>query len=291
MIAYATVADIKRAMAANESITAAVETLLFQTVLRVSRRVDVRMSAARMRPAFAPTVESRTQRITSGLVNSRDNTLRIDDPLLALTSVTRSGEVLVVDSTVEAWPDATQTPIRTLRLRDVYSSWYDIGYTDAPPTITIGGVWGYHSDYANAWQAVDTVQDAPLTAIATTLTVVDVDGADLWGFTPRIDRGNLLRIGDEYLVVTAVNTDTNTATVRRGVNGTTAAEHAQGTAVEVWQVDAPVRDAVARQVGFTYQRRGAYVQKQVTELGAEIRFPDDLLPDLENVLEDYQWRR
>lgn len=291
MIAYATIADIKRAMAADESITAAVETLLFQAVLRVSRRVDAKIGGARMRPAFAPYAESRTVRVTGSLVNSRDNTLRLEGDLLALTGVTRSGETLAVGSAVEAWPDGTQTPIRTLRLTDAYSSWYDNATSDAPPTVTLTGVWGYHSDYAHAWAAVDTVQDNPLSASATTLTVTDVDGVDLWGFTPRMDRGNLLRIGDEYLVVTAVDTVANTATVRRGVNGTTAAEHAQGASVEVWQVDAPLRDAVARQVGFTYQRRGAYIQKQVTELGAEIRFPDDLLPDLENVLENYQWRR
>ena len=39
----------------------------------------------------------------------------------------------------------------------------------------------YKPDPANAWDSVDTVQDNPLGAAATTLTVADVDGADGWG--------------------------------------------------------------------------------------------------------------
>lgn len=291
MIAYASVADVKQVMAANESITADVETSLYRALLRISRRVDVRMGASRVRPAFAPYIESRTVRVTGDRVNSRDNTLRVDAPLLALTGVSRSGATLTVGGTVVAWPDNTETPIRLLRLTDVYDDWYTNVVDDAPPTVTVTGVWGYHSDYANAWAEVDTVQDDPLAADATTLTVTDVNGVDLWGLTPRIDRGHLLRIGAEYLVVTAVDSSANTAAVRRGMNGTVAAEHAQGAAVAVWQTDAPLRDAVARQAGFAEQRRGAYMSKQISELGAEIRFPDDLLPDLEAVLEDYQWRQ
>ena len=105
-------------------------------------------------------------------------------------------------------------------------------YNDDPQeAISIDAIWGYHEDYANAWiDTGDTVQDDPLSSSATTLTVVDNDGLD-GRYRTRFGAGMLIKIEDEYLRVQAVSTAAETLTVKRGVNGTTAAEHAQNTPI------------------------------------------------------------
>jgi hypothetical protein len=107
--------------------------------------------------------------------------------------------------------------------------------------IDVTGIWGWHDDWLNAWRSSgDTVQNNPLSATSTALTVADADGADAENEVPRFQVGQLLKIEDEYLRVLAVNTTTNVLTVLRGVNGTTAASHAQNVAISIYQ---PPHDA------------------------------------------------
>jgi len=68
--------------------------------------------------------------------------------------------------------------------------------------------------------STDTVQDDPLSDSATTLNVSDGGNFEV---------GETIKIEDEYLRITAINT--NTLTVIRGVYGTTAASHVQTTAI------------------------------------------------------------
>jgi hypothetical protein len=140
----------------------------------------------------------------------------------------------------------------------------------------VNGVWGYHRAYARAWLAVDTLAAAIVTTTATTFTVVDVGGADVYGFTPRISAGNLVKIDNEIMEVIATTIATNIVTVRRGVNGTTAAAHIIAAPVSTWQTDDNIRRATARQAGMLYARRGAYEQQTITDVGV-ITYPADCL--------------
>ena len=137
-------------------------------------------------------------------------------------------------------------------------------------------IWGYHEDWADAWQdGNDTVQDDPLTAAATTLTVADVDGKDIYGLSPRFKVQMLLKIGSEYLYVTGKNESANTLTVRRGVNGTTAAEHVNTTAIYVYRPMEEIAHAVKRLAGWLYAQRDAgYVDQLATvEIGGVVIIP------------------
>jgi hypothetical protein len=69
----------------------------------------------------------------------------------------------------------------------------------------------------------DTVQDNPLSDSATTLTVLD---------TQQFETAQTIRIEAEQLFVTDKPT-TTTLTVTRGVNGSTAASHAQAEAIDI----------------------------------------------------------
>ena len=117
----------------------------------------------------------------------------------------------------------------------------------------VTGWWGYHEDWSNAWQnSQDTVENDPLSASGTSITVNDADGADLFGNTPRFKVGQLLKIESEYCYVSAVNTSTNALTVIRAVNGTTAAAHVQNTEIYVYRPMREIEQAAIRLAHWLY---------------------------------------
>jgi hypothetical protein len=154
--------------------------------------------------------------------------------------------------------------------------------------VKIEGVLGWHRDYAAAWEASgDTVQDASgLTASATSITVTDADGADAAGLTPRFSVGNLLKVESELLEVTAVvASTTNKLTVVRGVNGSTGATHAKGTAISVWRPDDLAHQAALIQAIRFFKR----AQQAFADAGANVDlgqlvFAKKLDPDVEAIL-------
>jgi hypothetical protein len=210
----------------------------------------------------------------------------MDMPMLALTAVSVYNTALTVGTHVELWPSGL-VPSTVLHLKstsyDWYNTWYDSGYS---AIVTVTGQWGYHPDYAYAWQAEDLVKDAGgISGSVNEITVADADGADWLGRTPRFSAGQLLRIETEYLRVTAVNTTTNKLTVRRGVNGTTAAAHILNTPIYVYSCDDVIRHGVARQAGLLYKRQGAFDQPQ-GDFGG-LAYPSDLLAELYGILQGY----
>lgn len=89
-----------------------------------------------------------------------------------------------------------------------------------PRAIRVIGYRGYSYEVESTGQ---TVVDNPLTAGATTLTVATGHGIDL---------GETLVIGTEQVGVVGVPSGSALLlTIERGLNGTTAAEHANGTVV------------------------------------------------------------
>lgn len=284
---YATLAEAKQELKAGTASNTVEDAKLYTHIRTVSARLDLEFS--QRRPFFAPYIESRQVRITPANINSYDNVLYINQNLLALTSVTVNGTALTVGTTVEAWPTLA-SPFRALRLMDVTNDWYNYcSSTYAPLFATINGVWGFHRDYPNAWLSVDTLAAAIVSASATTFTVADVDGSDPYGRTPRISAGNWLKIDDEYLEVVSTDTATNTVTVRRGVNGSTAATHAISSAVSVWQVEEPVKRANARQAAFLYARQGAFESSVITDIGT-LNYPSDWLGEVKRIIQEYSYQ-
>lgn len=125
----------------------------------------------------------------------------------------------------------------------------------------VDGLWGYHEDWSNAWANLDTVQDNPLGAATTTLTVADADGEDENGLTPRFQEQQLIRFGTgvtaEMAFVTQVDNSANTLTIRRGVNGSTAAQQANGTAIYVYRPMDDIRSALLTLSAYYYRRRSS----------------------------------
>lgn len=117
------------------------------------------------------------------------------------------------------------------------------------PIIDVDGIWGYHDGYSRideAWvDTEDAVQDAPLSALATTITVGDVDGKDR-NYLTRFNVGNLIKIEDEFIEIVEADTDANTLTVIRGIRGTTSASHVQDTPIYRWRVIEDIVEATLK---------------------------------------------
>jgi hypothetical protein len=157
--------------------------------------------------------------------------LLLDDDLLELSGLTNGDGSAISLNDVVTLP--AEGPIAVLRLTGgVVFVW------DETPlrAVSVAGTWGWHDRWAEAWRnSSDTVQNNPLSAGATTITVADADGADAENESPRFQAGHLIRIDSEYVRVLAVNTTTNVLTVQRGAAGTTAASHTQNTAIYTYQ--------------------------------------------------------
>jgi len=196
----------------------------------------------RTRRTFQPRVAS-----IAHDVNLRDvSELLLKEDLLELQSISNGD-----DSSIDT-SDVIQVADAVLRLTNGAVFTYDETPVSA---ITITGIWGYHPDWQNAWEdSGDSVQDASLSASATSITVTDADA----GNSPRFQVGQLIRLEDEYLHITAIDTATNILTVERGVQGTTAATHASSTTIDIYQMPADVSQLTLRWALWLYREPDSF---------------------------------
>jgi hypothetical protein len=132
-----------------------------------------------------------------------------------------------------------------------YSYWYN-----GQRAVKVLGIFAFHNDRGAAWElSGDTVQNDPsISSTETSLTVADVDGANLFGKTPRFQAGQLLKIEDEIVENVAVNKDGDNLTIIRGRNGSTAAAHDKDTAIYIYRSPSPVRRSAVIQATIQMQR-------------------------------------
>lgn len=257
------------------------DALLLMLIRTVSSRIDKLLGSI---DYFESSQGTRQYTIRSTMVNSNAGLLYLPDMILSLTNVTLNGVVLAVPGTVSAYPIAN-APATTLRIK--YLSWYSACSADYPePLVAVDGVFGYHDDYARAWQNVDSLQ-SNINSSTTTITVANASGNDNFGESPRFSAGQLLRVDNEYLRVVGVNRTSNALTVLRAQNGSTAAAHLQNASIFIWQVMSDVQHETARQVGMLYARRGAYEQISQNEIGVVSTYPQDLTRSLRHVITQY----
>lgn len=259
--------------------------ILRRYIYQASARID---SMAGARDYYAPSIKTRSIPVNAMNVSSYNNTYQLNQNLLSLTGVSLNGSALTVGTNVEAYP-TDATPYTALHLIGGCGlSWYDwCNASCGIATISVSGTWGFRRDYAEAWEAVDALA-SNITTSDTSLTVADVDGTDSWGFTPRLSAGNLIRIDDEMMVVNSASAITNIVTVKRAVNGTTAATHTATTEVEVFYPEETINRAIIRQAGFMFARRGAYEASSINEIGV-ITFPQDTLLEFRNAVQELQY--
>jgi len=113
--------------------------------------------------------------------------------------------------------------------------------------IAVTGIWGCHDKtYENAWTTGATVQDAPLPSAQQDITVSDAS---------PFAAHDLIRIADEWMLVTSVDSDANIITVERGVRGSAAASHALNDTITIWRAPADIEQACVTLAAHLYRTR------------------------------------
>jgi hypothetical protein len=198
--------------------------------------------------------------------------LYFDDDLLEVISIT-NGDAVAVTLTDLFYMPRRRTP--------KYAIGFEIGasdvwtYSTTPENaISITAAWGYHDDWGNAWiNSLDEVEDAAgINDSVTTITVTNVDGADINTDSPRFSAGMLIKIESEWCEITAAtNAVTDTLTVKRGARGSTAAAHAKDKPIYTFS---PARNVVS---AIMFYAKWRYDQKNLRgSAGFNIEIPADI---------------
>lgn len=282
---YCTLAEAKADLLSSDSVD---DNKLLAGIRQISARIDRKFWAFAL-PFFAPSIATQNVPIYPTYINTWNRTLHLPFPLQSLSSVQVNSTTLVVGTNVRLYPLLNLTAYFDIQLINNLYNWYVIAYECSgcggaqQQFVTIAGTWGWNSDPANMWLAVDALAVA-INASVTTFTVADVDGANPYGITPRISAGNLLQIDSEWMLVVSTVTGTNTVNVIRGYNGSTAAAHLISASISVYQVDEAIKRATLRQVNMQYARQGSYDARKQTDAGV-IDFPKDTLDEFNGLLQ------
>ncbi len=265
----------------------ALDNYLMQALEHTSARINIMKEYA-----FEPTLAPRRFDALGWHISPDGLTLDVgNNPLLEILSIV-DGE----GATLTAYNRSTKagdyyirgnkSPYTEIQLAEVSNkNWtnFDGEYIEA---IAVNGIWGFRTNYATAWvSSNDTVQDNPLAAIATQVTVADADGIDAFGLIPRFSPGQVLRFESEYVEVVGVDPVNNKLTIRRAMFGTIAVEHAQNTAIILWTPEPTVNRAALRWTDYLYKRQGSF-ETVVVEGDTRTTFPPDAPEEVQNILDE-----
>jgi hypothetical protein len=258
------------------------DAIMMDNILAASKRIDKVLQPSRWakRPFFAPYIESRVVTIRDYRVNSLNQTFDMEMWLFAFTAVLAGAQN--VTSKLRGYLPS-QPPFDKLQINDnSCDSWYTLETSPTirrpyPEPLTITGTWGWSDDWTNGFVNTATLNGNVLVGDLT-IAVQAGEGAL---FSP----GDFILINAEYLEVTSISTDT--LTVSRAQNGSTATAHTSADDVSIWQIPEDIQRITARQASHMYARRGAYDVQEITELGT-IQYPQDLLVELRNTTDAYR---
>jgi len=232
------------------------DTVIERIIQQTSRYIDAKTGRH-----FYPIVETRYFDTPENTLD--DRVLWLDDDLLAATTVTNGDDVALASTEYNLFP-ANEYPKYALRIKqssDYY--WQRDSSDNGEQVIDVLGFWGYHNDYARrAWFAGSTLNEgALLTAADVTLTV-----ASAVNFAP----GDLIKIENELMLVKS-KSGSNLVIYQRGENGSTAATHADTTAIYIWRVIDDIKAACLDIATSYYRRRyGESVSGTATITGAGV---------------------
>jgi len=207
------------------------------------------------------------------LPNGRELALRAD--LLECLSVT-NGDGSVLDASTYRAEPVNYYPKSSIVINPS-AAWYWLPsiLTYDENAITVNGIWGYHAYYLVAWALASTLSGA-INASTTTIAVTS---------SASYSAGHIVRCNDELMLVVTVAT--NSLTVIRAWNGSTAAAHDSLTTLPVWKTQADVARGCMIQAARYYKRNEAvFGTTGGGEMGTQaITIPLD--PDVAAILDQY----
>ncbi len=170
--------------------------------------------------------------------------LRLGDDLLELITLTNGDGDVIASPYLEPANAYPKTRIR-LGSSDVWQANADGEIIQA---VSVKGFWGFHDRYDQAFRASGATLSAGINDSVTAIAVSSISP-----FSP----GQLLRIGDELLLVSAaaVILTVPTLTVERGYNGSTAASHLNAASVLVYHPPLKIVQSAARLVKWRFSQK------------------------------------
>ena len=295
MNVYATVDEIKLYLGGGlgELEESADDTLLMRFAMKASRMFDnFATNGVMPMRRFYPTIAAKD-------FDHPDDTalLRLKDDLLECTTLTtENGDTTILPANYELQTSNgryNQTPYSQIQLHPD-GTITAFTYDGTPYTANaVTGPWGYHNDWANAWEdSGDSVQDAGgISASAVTITVNDADGVDINGLPTRFKIQQILKIEDEYLWLVDVNGTDDELTVRRGMNGSTAATHAKDMAIYVYRPMDDIIEAMELLSTYIYRRResiGTEIDRPMVGDKGQLIMPRVLPDEVTRILRPYR---
>jgi len=185
---------------------------------------------------------------------ARGNKLILDKPLLAVTTLT-NGDSTAITSAQYVFEPRNSSEFPKWKIELLASTGITWQYnTDYQNAISLAGIWGYHARYNDAWQTLTASSDS-VTAVTVNETYSASDTTLTISAASNGKAGQLWKIESEYIYVGALTTTTASQIVR-GVNGSTAASHASGTAITVWTVDESLAQLTKEATTARYRLRG-----------------------------------
>ena len=233
MYTIATLYELRRHLGLTET-DAATDADLRQALQKASHLIET-LTQRR----YFPYSESRELPVEPA--NPRE--LILPDDLLQLTSIHRGDGSAVSLDTIRRVPNHPDLPASLLIATEGTAA-FSGGPDDR---LIVTGVWGWHDRWTRAWRdSGETISDNPLAAATTSVSVDDADGIDALTGAPRFQIGQLLRIENENLRLTEIDSANNQLTVLRGVQGSEPENHTRGMRIETFSAVPTIRDLCLR---------------------------------------------
>lgn len=188
--------------------------------------------------------------------------LLVDEDLLAVQSIVNGDASAVTDYSLLP---LNRYPKERVELTSASGSAWNFESYDSAVSIT--GFWGYHPDYAHAWESASSLTGT-LSVSDTAAPVASVSGYE--------DGDYVLIGGSEIGRVTG--TQAGTLTLLRGQNGTTADTHAAADSVQPYRFPKDVQKACNDLVKYYYHHRKTDDVAQIVDIGVQLesKVPADI---------------
>ena len=204
--------------------------------------------------------------------------LYLDADLLELTTLT-NGDDTTISSADYLLMSRNAYPKWAVKLLDTSDeSWEVDSNSNAEGVIEALGWWGCHDDYARAWLA-DTTTNEILTNSDLTITMTAATNLQV---------GQIIKVESEVMVIRSIS-GTAVTVIKRGDNGTTAAAHATGQTVYIWQPIADIKNACMDIVNGLFHRRSGQNISGIAEVTAAgiVITPQDISSFARDILQNY----
>lgn len=263
---YCTLADLQ-AFIPNS--TNANTTMLEQSIEAASRAIEGATGKL-----FYPSIKTNSYDLPRGYFSSE---LCLKDDLLELLTFTNGDATTLAATEFDLWP-YNWYPKASVILKDTSDYSYQAPTSgDTHGVIDVLGVWGYHQNYSVAWLTGSTLNGAISSTSATSVTVTS---------GTSFVAGHIIRVDNELMRVT--NVVTNTLTVDRGWNGSTAATHLTGVTAYIWRAQADIIRATLIQAARLYRRNDTiFGTVGGGEMGTQAVTIPALDPDVKTMIDPY----